>query len=169
MKRAYGILALVLLLVAGFRVVTLATGQKDDATLIRESLRRSLEASRRGEPGGVLDLLSGSIQVNGEDQGGARSQIAAFIRKQRPDVEVSNPTPVVSGDEATITSPVTIKASLPVIGEQSIPMKGVVLTFRRETGREYLVFPVKKWRLTAVSAPADALAGLAGMGGGLGF
>lgn len=169
MKRAYGVLALVLLLVVGFRMVSLLTGQKDDRTLIQQALRQSLEASRKGEPGGVLDLLSSSIQVNGEDQSGNRSGIADTIRKLKPDVTVTNQNPLVTGNEATITSPMTLKASLPVLGDQAFDLKSVTLTFKKETGHEYLVFPVKKWRLTGVTASPDALASLGGFGGGFGF
>jgi hypothetical protein len=161
MNRAYGILALVLVLIVGFRVGSLVLGQKDDATMIRESLRQSLEASRKGEPGSVLDLLSSSITVNGEQQEGGRSQIADFIRKQKPDIAVANQTPIVTGDEARITSPVTITASLPVLGDQTFQLKDVVMTFQKESAREYLVVPVKKWRLTGVTAPADAISSLA--------
>ena len=166
MKRAYVVLALVLLIVVGFRVVTATLGRKDDATLIKDSLRQSLEASRKGEAGGVLDLLSNSITLNGETQSGVTSQVADFIRKQRPDVEVQNQQPIVTGDEARITSPITIKADLPIVGTQSIQMRDVVLTFQRETGRTLLVLPVTKWRLTGITAPPDALSGLVGMGFG---
>ncbi len=157
MKRAYGILALVLLVVVGFRVVSLLSGQKDDATMIRESLRQSLEASRKGEPGGVLEAVSNSIKVNGEDQGGNGGMIAKYIKNQKPNIEVTNPNPIVTGDEASITSPVRIKISVPVMGDHTVTMKDVVMTFHKETGREYLIFPVKKWRLSEVSAPSVAL------------
>ena len=161
MNRAYGILALVLAFIVGFRVVSIMMGGKDDTTMIRESLRESLAASRKGEPGSVLDLLSSSIKVNGEAQDGARRQVADFIRKQKPDIKVANQTPIVTGDEARITSPVTITASIPVLGDQTFNLKDVVLTFQKETAREYLVIPVKKWRLTGVTAPPDALSSLA--------
>ena len=157
MKRAYGVLALVLLLVVGFRVVSLVMGQKDDATLIRESLRQSLEASRKGEPGGVLETISNSLKVNGEDRGGNSGMIANYVRNQKPDIEVVNQNPIVTGDEARITSTVNLKVSVPGLGEQVVPIKDVVLTFRKETGREYLVFPVKRWRLSEVTAPPVAL------------
>ena len=166
MKRAYAVLALVLVVIVGFRALSVLTGQKDDATLIRDALRHSLEASRKGEPGGVLDLLSSSVTVNGESQAGVSGQIAEFIRKQRPDVEVENQQPIVTGDEARITSPVTIKADIPIVGTQTIQMKDVVLTFQKESGHSMLVIPVKKWRLTGVTAPSDGLTGLAGMGFG---
>ena len=161
MNRAYGVLALVLGLLIGFRVVSVAMGQKDDATMIQESLRQSLEASRKGESGSVLDLLSSSIKVNGEEQNDARRQVADFIRKQKPAITVANQTPIVTGDEASITSPVTITASIPLLGDQTFDLKDVVLTFQKETAREYLVIPVKKWRLTGVTAPPDALSSLA--------
>lgn len=166
MKRAYAVLALVLLVVVGFRAVSVLLGQKDDATLIKDSLRQSLEASRKGEPGSVLDLLSSSLTVNGETQTGAPSQIADFIRKQRPDVEVENQEPIVTGDEARITSPITIRVDLPVVGGQTLQMKDVVMTFQKETGRSMLIIPVKKWRLTGVTAPAESLSSLGNFGFG---
>ena len=165
MNRAYGILIVVLGFIIGFRVVSIMTSQKDDTTMIQESLRQSLEASRKGETGSVLDFLSSSIKVNGEGQDGARRQVADFIRKQKPDIKVSNQTPIVTGDEARITSPVTITASIPILGDQTFDLKDVVLTFQKETAREYLVIPVKKWRLTGVTAPPDAISSLA-FGGG---
>ena len=168
MKRAYGLLALVLLLVVGFRVVTLLTDRKDDKTLIQQALRQSLEASRKGEAGSALALLSESIRVNGEDQGGNRSGVAETIRKLKPDVTVANQNPLVTGDEATITSPVTLRASLPVFGDQALDLKQVTLTFRKETGHAYLVFPVTQWRLTGVTASPDAIASLGGFDAGIG-
>lgn len=157
MNRAYGILALVLGAVVGFRVVTLMLGQGDDATMIKESLRQSLEASRKGEPGGVLDAISGSLTVNGEEQSGQRGFIANYVRNQKPDLEVTNQNPIVTGDEARITSPVKVKINVPILGEKTVTIKDVVMVFHKETGREYLIFPTKKWRLAEVQAPPMAV------------
>ena len=152
MKRTLVILAAVLGIAAIFGVAT-SLRQGDDATMIRDTLRQSLEASRRGEPGGVLEGLSSSFTYNNEEQGGLRGMAANFVKNQRPDIEVVNTTPIVTGDEARITSPVKLKMSAPVIGERSLNIKDVVLVFRKETARKYLVFPVKKWRLAEVQAP----------------
>lgn len=160
MKRAYGVLALLLLAVVGLRVLTLYTGQKDDKSMIQESLRQALEAGRQGKAGGVLDLLSNSLTVNQQSTEGNISRVADFIRKQKPDVTVPNQQPIVTGDEARIISPVTVKTSLPIIGDKTFTLKDVVLVFKKETAREYLVFPVSKWRLTEVQAPADAFSQL---------
>lgn len=141
-----------------FGVVSTQRGQGDDATMIRETLRQSLEASRNGKPGQVLEALSGSLKVNDEEPGGMRGTIVNYIKNQRPDIEVTNPTPIVTGDEARITSPVRIKVSLPLgAGEHSVNVKDVVLVFHKETARQYLIFPVKKWRLAEVQAPPMAL------------
>lgn len=157
MKRAYGVLALVLVLVVGFRVVNLMIGQGDDAAMIKETLRQSLEASRKGEPGGVLEAISSSIKVNDQEQGGQQSFIANYIKSQKPDIEVTNQTPIVTGDEARITSPVRLKISVPIVGDKTVVAKDVVMVFHKETAREFLIFPVKKWRLAEIQAPPMAL------------
>ena len=157
MNRAYGILALVLGLVVGFRIVTLLMGQGDDKAMIQETLRQSLQASREGKSGSVLEALSNSLKVNDNEATGNFRQIANFIKNQKPDIEVSNQEPIVTGDEARITSPVKIHTSLPIVGDKTVTVKDVVMVFKRETGREYLVFPVKKWRLAEVQAPPMGL------------
>lgn len=160
MNRAYAILAVVLLVVLGVGVASLSLGQADDKTMIQDSLRKAEEATRKGEPGGVLELLSRNVTVNGEDQSGNENAVIKYIKSMRPDIEVTNPNPIISGDEAHITSPVRIHGSLPIVGDRTMTVKDVVLTFRKEASRAYLVVPVKKWRLTGVQAPENAWAAL---------
>lgn len=153
MKKAYGILALVVVAVFGLAIVSQLAGQGDDKQKIQQALRDSLEASRKGEPGKVLDSLSGKLNVNGQEASGFGTQIASFIRKQKPDITVTNQTPIITGDEARIISPVKLQVSVPVLGEKSVTVKDVTLVFHKESAHEYLVIPVTKWRLTEVSAP----------------
>lgn len=153
MKRAYGILVLLIVAVFGVAIISHLAGQGDDKTKIQQALRDSLEASRKGEAGKVLDALSSKLSVNGQEASGFGSQIASFIRKQKPDITVTNQVPIITGDEARITSPVRVQVSLPIFGDQSVTVKDVVMVFHKETAHEYLVIPVTKWRLTEVEAP----------------
>lgn len=157
MKRALGIVALVLVLLAGVGIVSRLRSHGDDKAMIQETLQESLQASREGKAGGVLDALSKSLTVNDQQADGNFGQIANFIKNQKPDLNVTNPNPIVTGDEATITSPVEIKTSLPIVGEHTVTVKDVVLTFHKETAREYLFIPVPKWRLVGVQAPPMAV------------
>lgn len=156
MKRTFAVVGLVLLVLVGFFLFRLGN-QGDDTAMIQETLRQSLQASREGKAGGVLDTLSKSLTVNNQEADGNFSQIANFIKNQKPNLVVTNPNPIVSGDEATITSPVEIKTSLPIVGDRTVTVKDVVMTFRRETARAYFVIPVKKWRLVQVQAPPMAM------------
>ncbi|RYG20872.1 hypothetical protein EON82_19760 [bacterium] len=152
MNRAYAILGLLVAAIVGFGIVTRVMGGKDDKTLIRESLRQSLEASRKGEPGGVLEAISSKFKFNDQEASGNTSMIANYIRNQKPDIEVTNQNPIVTGDEARITSPVKLKLSVPILGDKTVTIPDVVMVFQKETTREFLVFPVPKWRLTEVQA-----------------
>jgi hypothetical protein len=133
-----------------FRALT----RPSDETLIQEALAESIKASREGRAGGVMDLLSQELRVNDIDPG-TRAQIARMVREWKPDVEVVDPTPLVTGDEARIVSDVDLKIGFigPKI-ERRIPE--VTLLFRRETGREWLVLPADRWRLYRVFAPPEA-------------
>ena len=80
----------------------------DDQKLIREALAASIDASREGRPGGVMDKISEKFNINGM-QPGSRWDIAKFIRDSKPEIVVENTTALVEGDTARITSPVQIK------------------------------------------------------------
>jgi hypothetical protein len=152
MNRAYAILGLIVAAIVGFAIFSRVIGGKDDKTLIQESLRQSLEASRKGEPGGVLEALSSKFKFNDQEASGQTSMIANYIKNQKPDITVTNQTPIVTGDEARITSPVKLKISVPIMGDRTVTIPDVVMVFRKETAREFLVIPVPKWRLTEVQA-----------------
>jgi len=154
------ILALVGLLVVLFGVKAILTiGGPDDKTQVREALQESIKASKEGRPGGVMDKISDKITINGE-QMVSTNQIANWIRNSKPDVVVPQQDPVIIGDEAQITSPVTVKADMPGGVSFDRTIKGVTLIFAKESATEWLVIPTAKWRLKEVKLPDDVVSQL---------
>ncbi len=152
MKRVLWIGAAVLFLLVVGRIGLGLASKGSDHDQIRRALERSIQASKEGRPGGVLQLLGDQLTYNGQDAKGNLNQVAQFIVKQRPDVVVEHPDPIVTGDEAQIVSPVDITLSL--LGQQkSVRLKDVVLVFRREPSMQFLVFPTTEWKLSEVRAP----------------
>lgn len=128
----------------------------DDKTLIVEAVKDGLKASKEGRPGGVLEKLSASLTVNGEGSPGAKGQIADYIKKLKPDVEFKTLEPQVFGDEARIETPATM--AVHILGmNQSVDLKNVTITLKREDTYEYLIFPKKAWRITDVRVDVNAL------------
>lgn len=148
-----GVFALLLALAAPF---VFAPSDKD---LISEALKESIKASREGRPGGVMEYLSGSLKYNQESVSD-RGSVADYIKMARPDVIVEDPRPTITGDTATITSPVTVSME---VGPMSFPMRieRAVITFSKETGRKYLILPAPVWRITSISAPEVDMSQLA--------
>jgi hypothetical protein len=135
----------------GILIVFVTGGQRSDEELIRLALAESIEASREGRPGGVMDHLSDQFMIN-EQSPGTRVQIAKFIRDSKPEVEVLDPNPVVHGDTAEIVSPVRIQVNyFAFSADETIP--DVRLQFEREEGRRFVFFPARKWRLVHVQVP----------------
>lgn len=143
--------------VAGF---ALLRPRPSDEELIGRALDESIRASREGRPGSVLDLLSPSLTVN-EEGVPYRREIAEFVRKSRPDVEVRNRKPTISGDVATIESPVRVSSSLPAVPLEHT-FERVVITLEKERTREWLVLPGRRWRVTKVTIPEFDVRGFAG-------
>lgn len=143
-----GIVALLLVARVGIGL----TSKPDDQKLIREALQRSIQDSKEGKASGVLQLLSDNFQVNSASSGVDTGQIAQFIRTNKPDLKVDNDTALITGDEARIVSPVTLKIA---VLERKIPE--VTLVFQKEDGRGFLFLPERKWRLTDVRVPETAL------------
>lgn len=129
-----------------------AFGGKSDKELIQVALDEAIQASKEGRPGGVLDFISRRFEVNGEQY--ATRDISKTIKDMKPDVEISNPEPTISGDTATITSPVRLSVSLPPVG---MDLNQVEIHFAKEMGTKWLVFPTKKWRMTKVDIPDDVV------------
>lgn len=158
--KTFLIMGTLLVLLVGGRVIVGVANPQDDKTLIQQALADSIKASREGRPGGVMEKLSDNIKFNGQNENGNQRDIARYIRESKPDVVVENTDPTINGDEATIVSPVHLSMSM--LG-QSIDkqMKGVTLVFRKENDRDWLIIPVKKWKLAEVQVPDAAVSELA--------
>jgi hypothetical protein len=159
-------------LVAGLLLVrfVLFAPPPDDQALISQALKDSIEASKEGRSGGVLDLLSSKFKINSESP--SHFDIAKFIRENKPDITVANTKAVVNGDDARIDTPVEVKLS---VFNQNFDQKidNVTLIFKKEEAHKFLVIPTTKWQLTDVEVPnnsipvdfpADSFTGLGGFG-----
>ena len=126
-----------------------------DQKLIKEALQESVKASREGRPGGVMDYLSSSLKVNEEDVEN-RGEIGRYIKNARPEVVIENPTPVITGDTATVVSPVTVTFSIGPVS-QPARIERVVITLAKETGTRFLIFPAPKWRIKEITTSVTDL------------
>ena len=157
--KAFMFVGLGLVILVGGKVIQSATRHEDDKTLIQRALAESIQASKEGRPGGVMDKLSDNLKFNGQNEGGNQNEIARYIRSSKPDVTVDNTDPVVDGDEAKIVSPVTLTLSL--LGQStSRHMKEVTIVFRKEESREWLFIPTRRWKLAEVQVPESSVADL---------
>lgn len=146
------VVAVIVVVLIGLRVLMAGGPGVSDQQQIEQALAESIQASKEGRPGGVMDKLSTRLKFNSEDTGGNRNQIAEYIKTNRPDVKVLHKEAVVTGDEARIVSPVTI--SVNILGQElSKDLKEVTLVFRKEDDHVYLIFPTKKWKLAEVEVP----------------
>lgn len=124
------------------------------------ALNASIEASKKGESGGVLDKLSEAFTVN--RQAVTMREVANVIDKYRPAISVEQPKPVITGDTATIISSVTANLSFGG-NSQSFTIKNVVINFRRESAHTWLIYPVSVWRVTDIRLPDDVASQLASL------
>lgn len=149
--------------------LTVFAPRPNDQELIKEALDQSIQASKEGRPGGVMDIISEKFNINGM-RPGSRWDIAKFIRDSKPDVVVEDTTAFVDGDKARITSPVQLKMSF-LNQKWDRRVDDVTIVFEKEDARRYLIFPTRKWRLTDVVLPPDAAQQIVpeGMGQGGGF
>lgn len=138
--------------VGGGLVVAGLMGGPSDKELIQAALKESIEASREGRPGGVLEYLSASFTVNDEKYG--TRDISRTIKDLKPNVELESTEPLIAGESATITSPVKLSVSLPPV---SYTVSQVTLAFSKESATKWLIFPAKKWRLTRIDIPEQVV------------
>lgn len=152
-KMVAGLVILLVTVAAALLYAWKGNGPTDEAQ-IASALRESTQASHDGRANGVLDLLSRRLQLNGSPVDSDTASLSRYIRNQKPTVVVADPHALVTGDEARIVSPITI--SVNVLG-QSIERKlnSVTLIFRRESFREWGIFPRSRWRLSEVQTSAD--------------
>jgi len=150
---------LFLVLLVGIRVMMQIANPPNDKQLIATALAESIKQSKEGRPGGVLDLLAANLKVNGESVGGNNAQVMKYIRENKPDVTVENMDPVVTGDEATLVSPVNISISF--LGHSvDKQLKDVHMVFQKLDDKEWLVIPTHRWKLTEVQVQDTSMADL---------
>ena len=154
--KTIGIIVAVVLVLFVIRVGLSMAKRPDDRQLIQNALKEAIQASKDGKPGGVMELLSRNLKVNDQNVGGNTRDIADFVRRQRPGIEVLEPEAQITGAEGRIVSPVTLDLGL--LGQRTI--KEVTMKFRKEDATEYLVIPVTKWRLVEVEVPETSIADL---------
>lgn len=124
-----------------------------DEEQIKAALAESLKAGKEGRPGSVLELLSRNFKVN-EEQVVGRRDIGQYIRDYKPNIEIRNQTPTVSGDSAEIVSPAKVSISVPPV---SIDIRQVTLGFKKEHTTRMLIFPAKDWKLESVTVPEEVV------------
>ncbi len=154
--KAFILLGAVLVLLVGVRVIMGVLRPPNDKALILQALSASIKASKEGRPGGVMDKISANIKYNGENEGGNSREIARFIRNSRPEVTVFQMNPIVTGDEATIISPIDLSVSLLGIN-QSRHLNEVTMVFRKEEDHDWLIIPSRRWKLAEVHVPSSSV------------
>lgn len=146
------LIGLVLAVIAVPVLMILARDNRPDSVLIKEAVARSIEASKEGRPGGVVDFLSAKFKIN---QIGdiSMNRVAQIIKDSKPEVTVTNQEPRVSGDLAEIVSDVRVVANVSVLTfsqQFDQTFKDVKMVFTKEDSRRFLLIPTKTWRLTSV-------------------
>lgn len=159
MKPVFVVIGAALVTLVGIKVATTLTGGPTDRQLIDRAVKQALEDSRQSKAGSVVDLLSKNLTVNEQATPSDVREVTKFIRASRPDVTLENPVPLVTGDEARIVSPATLKAS--ILGQTLERRMGeVTLILRREDDKEWFLIPKKAWKLTEVRVPETSVADL---------
>jgi hypothetical protein len=152
MNKAWIGAVVVLVGLVAIRVVLTMSARTSDQDQIRTAVAESIELSKDGKPGGLMELLGSQLTVNSQDASGAMSQVADFIKKQHPDVKFDHIDPLVTGDRAQVTSPATV--DLNFLGQhRTFHLREVLLIFKREPGTKWFVIPTEKWRLEQVEVP----------------
>jgi hypothetical protein len=145
--------------------------QPSDEELIRQALEESVAAGREGRPGGVLEYLSESFQINTQEPV-RRSDIARVVRLNRPNVTLGPWKSRIAGDLAVVQTSADVELGGVDSGggafdalklpKMQFRLDSVTIRLRRETDRRWLIVPVKKWRVISVSAPGFDPYSLAG-------
>ena len=147
-----------IIVIGGVRIGMTLSDRKNDQQQIEIALQDSINDSKEGRPGGVLELFSKQLTVNQESMPVDRGAIAKFIREQKPTLTVENKQAKFIGQEARIVSPVNL--SVPIFGEKRL--SEVTMIFKKEPDVVYGIIPSERWRLTDVRLPDDAYTQLLG-------
>ena len=155
MKKGFilaGVLALIGALFAPFVFAP------SDEQMIKDALNESIKAGREGRPGVVMEYVSRSFKYNDEEVND-RMSMANYIKSAKPEVTVLDPRPTIQGNTATIVSAVDVNLA---IGPVDFPvhLDHAEITFAKETGTKFLIFPSPTWRITNIKAEAIDLSQL---------
>jgi hypothetical protein len=148
MKKGFAIVGALMMIGLAVFIGLNGPQRASDADLISQALDEALQGAKEGKPGPVLDFISGQATLDG--QGGAsNAQIAEFIRKNKPEVNIPQRTPKIRGDEAAIVSPVTVNVQV-LTFKQDLKIENVVIRLKRESATKWGVFPTSRWRIASV-------------------
>ena len=129
----------------------------DDAKLVREALTEATKAAREGRAGGVLDNISTSVALNGQ-QFGTDSvnprQISDTIRRFSPDVKLDSTEATIAGDEARVVTPASVSYGI-LAARATVPLGKVTIVLRKEADRDFLIVPTHRWRVTGIEIPSE--------------
>jgi hypothetical protein len=142
-------LAVLLIALGAIRLGFFSKGPSD-SELIRTAMNDAVVAAKEGRAGPVLDFLSDQVTLN-DMMTPTKTQIANYIRQNKPEVVVKAEEPVVSGDSASMVTEVHVVVPVPGGSAYSQNFKNVTLLFKREAGVQWLILPAKAWRLTKVT------------------
>ncbi len=127
----------------------------DDQKLIQEAITEAIKAGKDGRPGGVLDNISIDFKINDQDAG-SRFQIADYVKKMKPEVQLPPYSAQIFGEEAIITTPMTLNVGI-LTARTDVPIKEVTIKMRKEDARKWLIIPTHRWRVAEVKVPQDAV------------
>lgn len=125
--------------------------QPSDQEQITEAMNNAVKASREGRPGGVVEYLADSFEVNNTKYDVSR-QVADAIQKYHPDIELSTTQAKVNGDSATVSTDVKLR-----ILSKSISIPDVTFKLHKDVETKWLVLPTKSWKLEGASVPPEAV------------
>lgn len=132
--------------------------QPSDEDLIQRALDESIEASRKGQPGGVFEHLSRSFTYN-EKPITSRGDVSRYINELRPDITLLDRTPQIDGSRATIQTDVHLSIGI-LNYRQELIVPNTDIELRRETGTRWGFLPSPRWRVVRVEAPGFDPTGL---------
>lgn len=134
--------------------------QPDDKTLIAQAMKEAQTAGKEGRPGGVLDFLDlGQLNVNGVDASGTGREIANYIKNSKPDIELTKIEPIVTGDDARLESPATVKVGIAMLS-RTVTIPNVVVNLKKQVDREWFIIPRKSWKIVQIRADVADLSSL---------
>lgn len=148
MKRITTILVGLALLALGGLAIFVYANRPSDQEQIQMALDEAVRAARNGEPGPVIDFISGRASLDGES-GASRGEIGKYIMRSKPDVEILQKKPLIDGDKATIMSPVKVTARILTM-EQTFELGQVRIDLEKESATQWGIFPTTKWRVVSV-------------------